>query len=165
MADVRWRRGLYRGRQVWQALRPRIEPGELSIVDQTLSPSLRQLFDRMERRDQRHALEVTQRLSSEGTSDNDLIIAALLHDCGKGGVPVWIRIAKVLAPGWVRRMAREGGDDWRAAAFRLVHHAELGARAAEEAGASSLTVALIRGEVAPSETGILARLIAADDAS
>jgi hypothetical protein len=165
VADVRWRRGVYRTRQVWQALRPRVEPGELAIVHQTLSPPLRQLFDRMERRDQRHALEVAQRLLSQGTPDPDLLTAALLHDCGKGSVPVWLRITKVLAPGWVRLVAREGDADWRAAAFRLAHHAELGARAAAEAGASSLTVALIRGEVAPADTGILARLMAADDAS
>jgi hypothetical protein len=165
VADVLWHRGAYRARQVWQAFHPQVEAGELQIVDDTLSPRLRQVFDGMERRDQRHALEVARRLLAEEAPDQDLLTAALLHDCGKGSVPVWLRIAKVLAPGWVRAVAREEDANWRAAAFRLVHHAELGARAAAEAGASPLTVALIRGAVSPGETGILARLLAADDAS
>jgi HD superfamily phosphodiesterase len=165
VAGVLLPRPLYRARQVWHALRPSLEPQELALVDRDLAPQLRELFYRMERRDQRHALEVAARLQKSGQANPDLIAAALLHDCGKGAVPVWLRVAKVLAPSLVRAAARDVNAGWRSAAYRLVNHAEIGSRAAEAAGASSLTVDLIRGKVGPAAAGALALLTAADDAS
>jgi hypothetical protein len=119
----------------------------------------------MEQRDQRHALEVAARLQRAGQDNPDLIAAALLHDCGKGAVPVWMRVANVLVPSFVRSVALEERPGWRGAAYRLVNHAEIGSRAAAAAGASSLTVDLIRGKVEPAQAGALALLTAADDAS
>jgi putative nucleotidyltransferase with HDIG domain len=117
----------------------------------------------MERRDQRHGLEVARRLRL-GTDDRSLLVAALLHDCGKGRVPLWLRILNVLSPGVVDRLAAEG-DGWRAAAHRLRRHAELGAAMAQEAGCSQTTVRLIRGHIEPEEAWQHALLVAADDAS
>jgi hypothetical protein len=158
-------RPLYRSRQVWYALRPRIGPDDIATAQNILGPQLAPLFFRMERRDQRHAIEVMRRLLDGGVNDTDLLTAALLHDCGKGPVPVWLRIAKVLSPSLVRTAGREGDRAWRGAAYRLVHHAELGARDAEQAGAPASTAALIRGQVGPDEASKLALLTAADDAS
>lgn len=158
-------RSLYRSRQVWHAVRPRIAEEELSIVSDALSPGLQALFFRMERRDQRHALEVARRLLERGESDRDLIAAALLHDCGKGSAPVWLRIAKVLSPSLLGALAIEGGKGWRGAAHRLVHHAEIGARLATQSGASETTASLVRDHSPPADARLLALLTAADDAS
>ena len=40
--------------------------------------------------DQRHALEVYGRLRAATVTDPSALAAALLHDCGKGAVPVWL---------------------------------------------------------------------------
>jgi HD superfamily phosphodiesterase len=119
----------------------------------------------MQRRDQRHALEVMGRLQALEVKDRDLLAAALLHDCGKGEVPVWLRIANVLSPALLRRMASAQAGGWRGHAHRLVDHAEIGARVAAAAGASEATVRYISGRVEAYEESLLALLIAADDAS
>jgi hypothetical protein len=130
-----------------------------------LNEAQRELFFAMEKRDQRHALEVARRLRTGGVSDADVLVAALLHDCGKGGVPVWLRVLKVVSPSITERAALEGGENWRGAAFRLVHHAAIGAALAEAAGSSSTTVRLIHGQPAADEAQRLALLEAADNAS
>ena len=119
----------------------------------------------METRDRRHALEVAGRITAEGIDDRDLLAAALLHDCGKGAVPVWLRIAKVLSPRLVALSAVASSAGWRGAAYRLIHHSEIGARKAEAAGVSPAVVRLIAGTVRPEEAHRLALLQAADDAS
>lgn len=156
-------RPLYRSRQVLHALRPKIDPGELDFAREVLSAAEADLFFAMERRDQRHALEVAMRLR-RGTDDRTLLVAALLHDCGKGSVPVWLRILNVLSPAATDLLAAEG-HGWRGAAHRLRHHAELGAVKARDAGCSETTVRLIHGHVEPEEAWQHVLLRAADDAS
>jgi hypothetical protein len=156
-------RPLYRTRQVLHALRPRIEPTELDFAREVLSEREAALFFAMERRDQRHALEVASRLR-EHTDDHDLLVAALLHDCGKGAVPVWLRILNVLSPAATSSLAVEG-HGWRGAAHRLRNHAALGADMTREAGCTDKTVRLIRGHVEPEEAWEHSLLLAADDAS
>lgn len=153
-------RPLYRSRQVLQALRPRIDGDELAQAQDLLSEHESRLFFAMERRDQRHALEVMRRLR-ESTKDRAILAAALLHDCGKGSVPVWQRVLNVMAPALVQGLSRAGSQ----AAYRLRHHAELGATMAEAAGSNPTTVRLIRGHIEPDEAWMHDLLIAADDAS
>lgn len=157
-------RAVYRTRQGLLALWPRIGVADLTIVDETLNDELAALFFGMERRDQRHALEVARRLMGSGVEELDLVAAALLHDCGKGLVPVWMRVLKVLSPGLLRQLAREGGG-WRGAAHRLHDHASIGAQLAASAGASGLTVRLIGETTSAEDEGSRALLQAADDAS
>jgi len=158
-------RALYRSRQVLHALRPRIDAEELRFARALLTEAQSQLFFAMEQRDQRHALAVARRLRESGADDRDLLTAALLHDCGKGAVPVWLRVLYVLAPRAVSRLAAPGASGVPAAADRLVNHAEFGARVAEAAGAGALAVRLIAGRVLPGEESFAERLRAADDAS
>jgi hypothetical protein len=158
-------RPFYRSRQVLLALRPRLEDSTLSLARQYLSEPELRLFLSMEKRDQRHALEVAGRLRDKGFEVNDLLAAALLHDCGKGAVPVWLRIANVLSPALVHSIAKKDSDSWQAAAYRLAHHVELSAVAASVAGAAPAVVRLIQGKPAPDEAWMLPLLIAADDAS
>jgi hypothetical protein len=148
---------------VLHALRPRIDESEVEFARGLLSEAESVLFFAMERRDQRHALEVTRRLRL-GTDDRSLLVAALLHDCGKGGVPVWLRVLNVMSPAAVGRMAANG-TGWRGAAYRLRRHAEIGAELAREAGCSEMTVRLIHGHIEPEEAWQHALLVAADDAS
>ena len=158
-------RALYRSQQFLHALRPRLDPDALGLARSLLGDAQGRLFFAMERRDQRHALAVLRQLRRRGVDDRDLLAAALLHDCGKGAVPVWLRILYVLAPAAVGRFAAEGDSGVPAAAYRLVNHAELGARLAEEAGCSPTTVRLIAGRALPEELPRAALLRAADDAS
>jgi hypothetical protein len=145
---------------VLHALRPRIDGDALSQARELLSEHESRLFFAMERRDQRHGLEVMRRLR-ESTEDRAILTAALLHDCGKGSVPVWLRVLNVTAPALVQGLSRAGSQ----AADRLRHHADLGATMAEAAGSNPTTVRLIRGHIEPDEAWMHELLSAADDAS
>jgi hypothetical protein len=158
-------RAVYRSRQVYHALWPAVETGHLAAAAAVLSPEAFRLFAAMEKRDQRHAIAVMNRLRAMGADDPDLIVAALLHDCGKGSVFVWLRVAKVLSPSVIRVVGSHSSPGWRGSAYRLTHHAQIGAVMAEAAGVSERAVALIRGDADPRHAPTLALLIAADDAS
>jgi hypothetical protein len=157
-------RPLYRSRQVLQALRPRIDDAEIKVVSRTLTDGEAGIFFAMERRDQRHALAVARQVRAQ-TSDREVIAAALLHDCGKGAVPVWLRILNVMSPALVRRLGKADARGWRSAAYRVAHHPKLGALMAEAAGSTPRTVRLIRGHTEPDEEWMHLLLRAADDAS
>lgn len=157
-------RAIYRTRQVVNALWPRIDDAERDEALALLNQHEARLFLSMERRDQRHALEVLRRLRPH-TANQDVQAAALLHDCGKGAVPVWLRILKVAWPAFVRRTAREGSTGWKGAAYRLMAHESLSARLAESAGSSPGTIRFIAGTPLESEREPARLLAAADDAS
>ncbi len=162
-------RALYRGRQFFGAVRPRVDPSLRDEAFRLLREPERRLFESMTLRDQQHCLAVYRRLRQQGQVDHDLLVAALLHDAGKGRIALWHRVVFVLlearAPGILRRLAAPGdGPGWPASGglYRCLHHHELGAKLAEEAGSSDRVVALIRGD-APDDA--LATLRAADDAA
>ena len=157
-------RAVYRTRQVYHALWPRIAIEELTFAEQLMTPAEARLFRAMERRDQRHALEVMNRLR-ERTDNRDVLIAALLHDCGKGDVPVWLRILHVAVPSFGRTFGREGDEGWRGAAFRLHRHVEISAALVRGAGCSELTVHLVGGTHRPGEAHLARMLYEADDES
>jgi hypothetical protein len=155
-------RALYRVRQVLHALRPRIDQADIEFARASLSEAEAAIFFSMERRDQRHGIAVARRLSK--AEDRSLLAAALLHDCGKGSVPVWLRVFNVVSPRALLLVEAEG-KGWRGAAHRLHHHAALGAELTREAGSSETTVRLIQGHVEPDEAWMHTLLGAADDAS
>lgn len=78
---------IYRIHQFRQALRPEIRSEELHWAFDILPPTAIQLFLRQSLAEQRHALDVALDLWS-GSRDRNLIIAALLHDCGKSMSPL-----------------------------------------------------------------------------
>ncbi len=164
-AGTRSARAAYRTRQVLHALNPKLDDAGLEAARQILSPAEARLFFTMEKRDQRHALEVLNRLKARNIDESSLLKAALLHDCGKGSVPVWLRIARVISPAAVSRAGKIDSPGWRGAAYRLTHHAELGAKFVKDAGGPETTVGLIRGHVGPEDEPLLALLMAADDES
>jgi hypothetical protein len=156
---------LYRSRQVWHALHPSIDSDELAEACVLMQEEEARIFFSMQPRDQRHALEVTRHLRTMGVEDHDLLIAALLHDCGKGAVPIWLRIAWVAYPESVRRLAKDGAPGVPGAAYRLIHHPALGARRVEAAGSSPTTVRLIEGKPSADEAQLAELLRTADDLS
>ena len=128
-------------------------------------PQLR-LFESMPRPDQRHGLDVVATLRAAGHDDPELLLAGLLHDCGKGpSVGFWHRVAWSLgdrygwAPlSWTRRLP--GFPD---AFERIRAHADRSAALAIDAGCSPRTAALIRHQAAPLEPIVGEALRLADE--
>jgi len=141
-------RPLYRTRQFLAALRPTVEGNERRDAAELLGNRLWPLFESMKARDQRHSLDVLRTLKSHDRHDEDLLMAALLHDVGKGrlagaNVRLWHRVAYVLlragAPWMLDRASSR-----RSGLGALHQHAERGAVVAEALGASARVVDLIR---------------------
>ena len=159
----------HRVRQFGGAIRPRVTPADVDEAHRHLDEPLRPLFASMTVRDQQHGLIVMRRVRARaGEADAELLTAALIHDCGKGRVHLWQRVAHVLmaalAPGLERRIASETGAEWRRGFWRLLHHPELGAQMAEAAGAHPDVARMIREQDAPAPDARVAMLQAADEA-
>ncbi len=162
-------RAVYRSRQLFGSLRPRIDGERRARALALLTPPKRRLFEAMTPRDQAHCLAVYERLCAQGHTDKELTVAALLHDAGKGRIALWHRVAYVLlaarAPGLLRRFARPGdGPSWREALYRCWRHPQLGAELARRAGCSDAVVTLIEANENGGGDQRLAALLAADDA-
>ncbi len=159
-------RALYRSRQFFGSVRPRVDEALREQAFALLNDSQRTLFSLMTTRDQQHCLNVYNALRDNGHEDADLLVAALLHDAGKGTIELWHRVAFVVleatSPRQLDRFARPGGGrDWREALYRCRNHAQLGADLAREAGSSDRVAGLI-SEHTP-EDRQLAALKAADE--
>lgn len=161
------RRASHRVRQFFGALRPRVSAQERAHAYAYLNEAQHRTFEAMTLRDQQHGIVVCRRVEAGG-GDAALLIAALLHDCGKGRVMLWQRVAHVVlgavAPGLRMRVGREHGAAWRQAFWRLQHHPEIGASMVAETGADADVVRMIREQDAVSADGRLALLQAADEA-
>ncbi len=159
----------HRLRQFFGALRPAVSPDERHDAYAWLDDAQRRIFESMMLRDQHHGIDVYRRVrASSSTDDPRLFAAALLHDCGKGVVALWQRVAHVVlgvvARGVRSAIASEHGAAWRQAFWRLLHHPELGARAVEDAGGDPDVVRMIRQQDAAMPDARLALLQAADEA-
>ncbi|MBM4410157.1 MAG: HD domain-containing protein [Chloroflexi bacterium] len=157
-------RARYRARQYTKGLAARVRPEEVATVRGLLSPAEFALFLAMQRRDQRHSLDLFHALSAEGAS-RDSLVAALLHDVGKDELRDWQRVAFVLLeavrPGLGRRLEVESGPPWLAGLWRLRHHARLGAERLAAAGCAPRVVELVAGHTSPppADDAELARFI------
>jgi hypothetical protein len=158
---------MFRIRQFFGALRPRVCVPDRVEAYVWLTPAQQRLFETMMIRDQQHGIIVMRRVRAEVGDDPALLAAALLHDCGKGKVALWHRVAYVLLGVWPSmrdRVAARHGAEWRQAIWRLVHHPSIGASMVAHTGADPEIVRMIREQDAPSPEGRLAILQAADDA-
>jgi hypothetical protein len=145
---------VYRVRQFLRAVGAWIQPREAAttLAGCHLPATALDLFLAMPRYDQQHALCVLRTLQGMGFNDPDLLAAALLHDVGKTGdrarLRLWHRVAVVLmrafAPDLLTRIAQNRPGHWRHPFFVQLHHAEIGAMLAQEAGCSPGTAELIR---------------------
>jgi hypothetical protein len=148
-------------------VRARVSAAERAALTAWLTPAQLRLFDSMHIADRRHGLDVVEALRAERVSEPDALLAALLHDVGKGQVGALPRVAYALGQAygrWIWRLARIL-PGFGPALDRLEHHAETSAVLAEGAGCSPRTVELIRWQDAPRdpEFGELLRL--ADEAN
>lgn len=175
------RRVTYRVQQLLASWRPRVASDEHALVAVQLPGPAAALFERMARRDQRHSLNVLRRVQQAAPNQPDLLAAALLHDMAKTVQPgrrlrlrhrVLIVLMEAARPGWVQQVARDAPNEWRYPFYVHLHHPEQGARLAQAAGCSALTVELIQrhqdkltGAPANETERLLALLQAADDAS
>ncbi|MEZ4553081.1 MAG: HD domain-containing protein [Dehalococcoidia bacterium] len=125
----------------------------MSRVCALLSERERLLFVAMQGRDRRHSMDMVawlerQRVADGAHPSTDLLVAALLHDVGKGPLAVSDRVAFVLlgavSTRFRRSLEREHGPRWRRALWRLEHHARLGADRLQQAGANPRVVDLVR---------------------
>jgi hypothetical protein len=169
----------YRVEQFLRALTAQhaISDQRIKQLTKILGPRARALFVRQAPQDQRHALAVYEALCDQGHTHTDLLTAALLHDVGKVAAQLspWQRglfvLAERLVPRALDGFSHGPAEDWRRPLTRYARHAEIGARWAEEAGCSPLTVELIRRhEEQPrtchtEEDRLLAALQAADSAN
>jgi hypothetical protein len=166
----------YRTRQFWNALSGSRRRVETEALLSHLPPSQIFLFRRMQPSEQSHAYQMFERLKASGQTDPDLLAAALLHDVGKVLYPLSLldRVVIVLAKRFFRRRTRTWSEGTASRLSRpfvvAAHHPDWGADLAEQAGASSRTVDLIRRHQDPSFPNpgspterLLAALQAADD--
>ena len=150
---------VYRAHQFLDGFRTSIASRDLERIASLLSENETQIFFSMQPRDRRHGVETMRhvdRLASEHgmVATDELLIAALLHDAGKGVIRIEDRVIYVLlnnlAPDLLNRFAQAEGVRWRSALWRLCHHAELAASQFEQIGLSrrviELTAAHHQGE-------------------
>jgi len=138
-------RAFYRTRQLVSALNPRVTETECEAAQRVLGDRLYPLFESMQPADQRHCLDVFERLLQDGSPDAAMLQAALIHDCGKGslaGAEITIpdRVAFVLLTPFPRALdvaAKRGGI----AALR--DHAAVTLELGRAHGASDDVLALI----------------------
>jgi len=145
------RRARYRLGQFWRYLFPRpLSPAEQAEVGRVLPLPLLTLFRRLAPGEQRHSLAVMRRLVAQGEARPELLQAALLHDAGKSAAPLGlvgrsiVVLARRLLPGASGRWGQGEPRGLRRPFVTAAQHAEWGADLCEQAGASPLTVALVR---------------------
>lgn len=145
----------YRARQFWFALTATPDPNQLAQARQVLSPALMALFQRMQAGEQAHSLAIFCQLCEQNETQEDLLVAALLHDVGKGRYPLrlWERVLIVLARVFVPERVKAWGSGeprgWKRAFVVAERHPAWGAELAAAAGASPLAVSIIRRHQEP----------------
>lgn len=171
LAEIRYR--------VWQLVagwRARLTPAAITEIRALLSPEELLLFVAMAGRDQDHSLRVMRTLQRIGIEQrrsptHQLLVAALLHDIGKGRLATSHRVLFVLldaaAPRLGRYLEARDGAGWRQALWRLRHHARLGAEVLTALGADERVVTLVAAHTGPppADDDELTWLIAADQVS
>ena len=154
-------------RQFRSHVRARVAPDERAALTAWVSPEQVALFDAMHVADRRHGLDVVTTLRAQGVTDEEVLLAGLLHDAGKVRTGVWPRVAYSLGQAYGPWVWRVTGilPPMRRALERLHAHAETSARMAERAGASRRTVDLIRHQEAPVDPDAGRLLQLADEAN
>ena len=157
-------RARYRTLQYAKGVAARVSPEEAATVRGLLTPAECALFLAMQRRDQRHSLDLFHALAAED-APRDSLVAALLHDVGKDELHDWQRVAFVLLeavrPGLGRRLEAESGAAWRMGLWRLRHHARLGAARLAAAGCAPRVIQIVAAHTGapPADDAEVARFI------
>lgn len=137
-------------RRFFGTLVGRIDPDHQTIVEEYLNRLERSLFETMSAADQRHSLDLCERLRQDGQVNPDLLRAALLHDVGKGtrrfsvGFRVMYTLALIIFPRLAAWLSSTD-DGWRRPFYVVAQHPRIGAAAAKRAGSTGKVVSLIAG--------------------
>lgn len=158
-------------RQFFRHLFGRVSGKERAQLSEWLPPAQVELFDSMHRADRRHGLDVVRALRAAGHDDHDVLVAGLLHDCGKGrAVGLSHRVAWSLADhyggeqgGLRRAFVRLPG--FSGAFETLDSHAQTSAALALAAGCGQRCADLIRHQADPADDELGIALQLADEAS
>lgn len=155
-------------RRFFRGLRGSLSPAEQRAVHELLRPAELRLFETLQGRERRHALDVLAWLRANASPSDDLLVAALLHNTGKGALHAHERILHVLllqfAPGLHARLADpDGGRLARALAAQRDHPAR-GATQLVAIGCSPRVCELVRRhhDASPGDDRELAWLMEAD---
>ena len=154
-------------RQARRHVMARVQPRERESLRTWLTPAQLDLFDAMHVADRRHGLDVIAVLRAEGITEPEVLVAGLLHDCGKGHAGLVSRVLVSLEQAHVAWPARLASviPDVRRTLQRLRDHAELSAGLAHDAGCSDRTAELIRWQDDPRDPVAGEQLRLADEAS
>lgn len=162
-------RAAYRIRQLRRSLWPRVTRAEREDARRVLGAQLYPLFASMQPADQRHCLDVFERLVASGCTDHEMLQAALIHDAGKGTIAgarfgVHHRVTFVVLqrfPGALNALARRNHG------IRSLHqHGQRTIELAREYGAPDGVVNLLQAMDGGGSTDERAAiLMAADDQS
>lgn len=141
----------YRATQFWKAITAVPDRPGFELAESILSPALQAEFLKMQPSEIHHSLEIVRALLAAGESNPDLLVAALLHDLGKCRTPLraWERaivvVGKRFFPAACHRWGNSGElRGWKRMFVVTEQHPAWGAEMAGQAGASPLTVRLIR---------------------
>lgn len=142
----------YRLWQFWRLITQRITPNELVEVRGWLTPELFVVFSRLNPAEQHHAYNVRRTLMTQGQTNADLLIAALLHDVGKSQLPlaVWEKAVIVLGSRFAARTVRAWGNRlgpptwWRRPFVNAQQHPAWGGQMVAAGGASPLVIELVK---------------------
>jgi putative nucleotidyltransferase with HDIG domain len=163
MAPPPLARARYRVRQFIRGLRPHLRAHEVAEARGRLSEREFALFLNAQPRDRRHSMDLYRLLQQRGASD-DVLVAALVHDVGKGRIATWHRVAFVALGPLVGPLASNSGRRWRRALWRLREHARLGAEMLRRAGSSPRVVEIVEAHTdAHSADAEIEAFIRADD--
>jgi hypothetical protein len=118
-------------------------PVDYALAAAYLSPDLLSCFRQMRRGEQLHSLNVLRSVLAQGSTPDDLAVAALLHDVGKVryAFPTWqktlVVLVKAAAPGLFWRLAQGDPRRWWLRPFVVSgQHPAWGAAMIAAAGAS-----------------------------
>ncbi len=140
----------YRVRQFWHSISISPTSEEMAQAQRILPQPLWALFLRMQPGEQAHSLRILRQLLARGERQNDLLVAALLHDVGKSRHPLrlWERVVIVLGKALFPRQVKHWGQGepqgWKRPFVIAEQHPAWGAEMSARAGANSTTTALIR---------------------
>lgn len=157
-----------RSRQFFRALRARMTPADLKMIEENLNELEKKLFFAMDTAVQKHCVNVAATAldlarNDEGINLSLLIKAALLHDIGKtnGHITlmdrVWYVLVKKISRRLADKLARPGTHGMlarlRNSFYIHIHHAEIGASMAQKAGLGEEMAFLLHHHHDHSKTG------------
>ena len=155
-------------RRFFRGFRGALTPEEARTVEALLGEEELRCFRALQGREQRHAVDVMQHLRTHGSPSDDLLVAALLHNVGKGPLHLYERVAYTLlamfTPWLLRRIAQPDGRGFRLAMAAQRDHPARGVEVLAAIGVRPRVLELVRGhhDASPGGDAELAALIEAD---